>query len=162
MEAKKTVDAGRIVNTHGIAGEVKIEVWLDSPEFMKSFRRLFVSGREMKILSSRVHKGFLIAKLEGIDDINAAMPLKGKTVTVLREDAPLEEGEMFIQDIIGFAVEDENGDEVGKLTEVMETPAGLVYVVNGKSEHLIPDVDEFILDIDCEKELIKVHLIEGM
>ena len=72
------VEAGRIVNTHGVRGEVRIEVWLDSPEYLKTFPRIFLEGKEIKVRSSFVHKHFLIAKLEGIDDINDAMPLKGK------------------------------------------------------------------------------------
>ena len=89
MEKKEFIEAGRIVNTHGIAGEVKIEVWLDSPEFMKKFKRVFIGERELRVMSGRVHKGFLIAKLEGVDDINAAMPLKGKTLHIKRADARL-------------------------------------------------------------------------
>ena len=75
MEKKQYIEAGRIVNTHGVAGEVKIEVWLDSPAFLRRFPRIFVEGVEKKIVSGRVHKGFLIAKLEGTDDVNAAMAL---------------------------------------------------------------------------------------
>ncbi len=77
MEKKQFVEAGRIVNTHGIAGEVKIEVWLDSPQFMKRCGALVVNGGKLKILSAREHKGFLLAKLDGVDDVSAAMALKG-------------------------------------------------------------------------------------
>ena len=89
MEKKQYIEAGRIVNTHGVAGEVKIQVWLDSPQFMKSFKRYFIQGREVKVLSARVHKGFVIVKLE---DVNAAMALKGRTVFVDRADARLPKG----------------------------------------------------------------------
>ena len=77
---KEFVEAGRIVNTHGVTGEVKIEVWLDSPEYFQTFKRLYLDGAEKKILSARTHKRFVIARLEGVDDLNAAMALKGKTV----------------------------------------------------------------------------------
>ena len=162
MEKKEFIEAGRIVNTHGIAGEVKIEVWLDSPEFMKKFKRVYLGERELRVESGRVHKGFLIAKLEGVDDINAAMPLKGKTLHIKREDARLPKGAFFIQDIIGAQVVDENGAEVGRLDEVMETPAGNVYVVKGEQEHLIPAVPEFVMSTDADAGVITVHLIEGM
>ena len=110
MEKKKLIEAGRIVNTHGVQGEVKIEVWLDSPRFFKSFRRLVLpGGGELKILSAREHKGFVIARLEGTEDVNAAMRLKGQTVFVRREDAALPRGAFFLQDIIGAKVEDEEG-----------------------------------------------------
>ena len=162
MEKKQYIEAGRIVNTHGVAGEVKIEVWLDSPHFLKSFKRCFIDRREVKLLSARVHKGFLIAKLENVEDVNAAMALKGRTVFIDRADARLPKGAFFLQDIIGADVVDESGNEIGKLTDVMETPASNVYVVKGEREHLIPAVPEFILSTDAENGIITVHLIEGM
>jgi len=162
MEKKEFIEAGRIVNTHGVAGEVKIEVWLDSPAFMKKFKRLYLDGRELKLLSAREHKGFLIAKIEGVDDINAAMPLKGRVVHIRREDARLPKGTFFLQDIIGAAVVDESGGRIGTLTDVMESPAGNIYIVNGEREHLIPAVPEFILSTDAEAGIVTVRLIEGM
>lgn len=159
---KQYVEAGKIVNTHGVTGEVKIEVWLDSPAFFKTFKRLFINGAEKKILSAREHKQFIIARLEGVEDLNAAMALKGRTVEILRADARMKDGEFFVQDILGFTVVDEDGHTVGKLVDAFETPASMLYVVRGESEHLIPAVREFILGIDAEKEEIRVHLIEGM
>ena len=159
---KQYVEAGMIVNTHGINGEVKIEVWLDSPEYFRSFKRLYLNGAEKKILSARVHKSFVIARLDGVEDLNAAMALKGKTVEILRADAHLKEGEFFVQDILGFRVVDERGTEIGRLVDAEETPASMIYVVKGEKEHLIPAVREFILSIDAEREEIRVHLIEGM
>ena len=162
MEKKQYIEAGRIVNPHGVAGEVKIEVWLDSPQFLKSFKRCFIDRREVKLLSARVHKGFLIVKLEGVDDVNAAMALKGRTVFIDRADARLPKGAFFLQDIIGASVVDESGSQIGKLVDVMETPASNVYVVKGEREHLIPAVPEFILSTDADNGIITVHLIEGM
>ncbi|MBQ7895791.1 MAG: 16S rRNA processing protein RimM [Oscillospiraceae bacterium] len=162
MEKKEFIEAGRIVNTHGIAGEVKIEVWLDSPEFMKKFKRIYVQQKEMKVLSGRVHKGFLIAKLEGVEDVNTAMTFKGKDVYINRTDAKLPKGAFFLQDIIGAKVVDDSGNEVGILKDIMETPASNIYVVKGETEHLIPAVPEFILKTDIEEGIITVHLIEGM
>ena len=162
MEKREFIDAGRIVNTHGVAGEVKIEVWLDSPKFFRSFKRIYLGGQEMKVVSARTHKDFIIAKLEGIDDINAAMALKGREVTVRREDAALPHGAFFLQDILGARVVDENGNEIGELVEIMERPASNVYVVKGETEHLIPAVPEFVLATDADNGVITVRLIEGM
>ena len=162
MEKKEFIEAGRIVNTHGIAGEVKIEVWLDSPEFMKRFKRIFVQGKEMKVLSAKIHKGFIIAKLEGVEDVNTAMTHKTKTVHIHRSDARLPKGAFFIQDIIGATVIDEKRGEIGKLVDVMETPASNIYVVKGETEHLIPAVPEFVMSTDADAGIINVRLIEGM
>ena len=163
MEKKALIEAGRIVNTHGVQGEVKIEVWLDSPRFFKSFKRLVPdSGEELKVLGAKTHKGFVIARLEGADDVNAAMRLKGKTVSVRREDAALPKGAFFLQDILGAKVVDENGAEIGTLVDVMETPASNIYVIKGESEHLVPAVPEFIKKTDADAGIVTVRLIEGM
>ena len=90
------------------------------------------------------------------------MALKNKTVSIRREDARLPKGAFFVQDIIGAAVVDENGAPVGTLTEVFDTPASRIYVVQGEHEHLIPAVPEFIMSTDPEAGIVTVHLIEGM
>ena len=162
MEKQSFIDAGKIVNTHGVRGEVRVEVWLDSPQMLRRCGRVFLGGEEKKILSAREHKGFLIAQLEGVADVNAAQALKNRVVQIARADAKLPRGAFFLQDIIGASVVDESGAEVGKLTEVMETPAQRVYVVKGETEHLIPAVPAFILDTDAEAGVITVRLIEGM
>ena len=161
---KPYIQAGRIVNTHGVRGEVRIEVWLDSPAYLKTFPRVFVDGEEKKILSAFIHKQFLVAQLEGIPDVNAAMPLKGKTVTVAREDARLPKGGYFLQDLIGAEVQSENGIRVGTLTEILEKPASEIYVVTdgGGEEHLIPAVPAFVLSADADEGVVTVRLIEGM
>lgn len=162
MEKKQYIEAGRIVNTHGVRGEVKIEVWLDSAEFLRSFKRVFAGEHELKIESAFVHKGFLIAKIEGVDDVNAAMTLKGREISILRTDAKLPKGAFFISDIIGAEVVTEDGAEVGRLVDVLERPASNIYVVKGETEHLIPAVPEFVMSTDAENGIITVRLIEGM
>ena len=163
MEKNAFIEAGRIVNTHGVQGEVKIEVWLDSPKFFKSFKRLYTAGgQELKVLSARTHKDFVIVKLAGVEDVNAAMALKNKVVSIRRSDAALPHGAFFLQDILGAKVVDEDGREIGVLEDVMETPASNIYVVRGETEHLIPAVPEFIKKTDAEAGVITVHLIEGM
>ena len=129
---------------------------------MRQFRRIYIDGVETRVLSARSHKGFLIAKLEGVEDVSAAMALKGRLVSIRRADAALPKGACFAQDLLGASVVDESGGEIGKLTEVMETPASLIYVVSGETEHLIPVVPEFVMSTDSEAGVITVRLIEGM
>ncbi len=159
---EKFIEAGEIVNTHGVRGEVKIMPWTDTPEFLRAVKTLYVDGKPLKVLSSRIHKGALLAALEGVEDVNAAMRLKGRRVSIDREDAPLAPGSFFIQDIIGARVVDEAGAVIGTLAEVIDAPAGMVYVVRGESEHLIPAVPEFVLRTDADEGVITVRLIEGM
>lgn len=162
MEKQQYIEAGKIVNTHGVKGEVKIQVWLDSPEFLKKFKTVYIDNKAVKLISGRVHKGFLIAVLEGVEDVSSAMSLKNKTVYIDRKDAKLPKGAYFLQDIIGAEVVTEDGGKVGTLEDILETPASQIYVVRGETEHLIPAVDEFILSVDAENAVVTVRLIEGM
>ena len=159
---KKYLDAGEIVNTHGVRGEIKIVPWADDAEFLRQFRHFYIDDKPFKILSSRVHKGCLIASLEGVSDVNTAMVLKGKIAKIDREEAKLPKDLVFVDDIIGAKVMSEEGEELGVLKDIMEMPSGRIYVVKGNREILIPDVDEFIKNIDVEAGVITVHLIEGM
>jgi len=162
MDKEKYLEAGQIVNTHGVRGEVKITPWTDSPEFLQKIKTLYVGGEGMRVTASRVHKSFVLAKLEGIDDVNAAMALKNKTVYIARKDVKLPRGSFFIADIIGAKVVTEDGTELGTLADVMEMPAQNIYLVKGEREIMIPAVDEFVLNTDVKKGVITVRLIEGM
>ncbi len=162
MAKERYIEAGRITNTHGVRGEVKIEVWLDSPAFLRRCGGVVLEGRKMRFTSAKLQERFLIAGLEGVESVEAAQLLKGKTVFIDRGDAPLEKGEYFLQDIIGAEVRDEGGNLVGILQEIFETPRAPVYVVRGEVEHMIPAVPEFILHTDADAGIVTVRLIEGM
>jgi len=159
---KQFLEAGRIVNTHGIRGEVRIQPWADSPEFLTAFKKLYIDGEAYKLASCRVHKDCVIAKFDGLDDINEAMRLKNKIVFINRDDARLPEGHHFISDTYGISVYDESGSLLGTVRDVMTLPANDVYVVSGEREILIPAVPEFVKELDLENERMTVKLIEGM
>ena len=162
MDKTKYVEAGEVVNTHGVRGEIKILPWVDSPEFLQRFHTLYLDGAPRRLLRSRVHKGCLIAALEGVGDLNAAMALKGKRLWIAKADARLPEGSFFLADILGAQVVTEDGAPVGTLEDVLDLPGNRVYVVRGESEHLIPAVPEFILKTDPVHALVTVRLIDGM
>ena len=165
MSAKKLseyLECGEIVNTHGIKGEVKISPWCDSPAFLAGIGRYFVNGKEYKVLSTRVQGEMLYARLEGINDINAAMILKGKKLLIKRADAPLEDGSYFLSDALGAEVIDEKLGRIGTLEDFLELPGGRVFVVRGDKEHLIPDVPEFVKKVDVDAGIISVAMIDGM
>ena len=162
MAKEPYLEAGKIINTFGVRGEVKLDPWCDSAEFLKPLKTLYIDGAPRAVASSRVHKGMLIIRFADVEDVNGAMLLKNKIVYFARSDVHLPKGRHFVADLLGAVVVDEQGAEIGKLTEVLDMPAGQVYVVQGETEHTIPAVPEFILDIDADEKLIRVHLIEGM
>ena len=159
---KEFLDCGQIVNTHGVRGEVRIVPWADSPDFLCQFSTLYLDGAPRRVLSSRVHKGSVIAKLDGVDTVEAAMLLRDKIVQIRRADAKLPEGAFFLADIIGLDVVDEEGRALGTLKEVLSPSVQQVYVIEGEREIMIPAVPEFILETNIAGGYIKVRLIEGM
>ncbi len=162
MEPNRFLEIGKIINTHGVRGEVKLEPWADSPQQLKSLKNLWLDSRALPILECRVHGRFVIMKLEGVDSVEAAMVLKGKVVRADRAELPLAEGSFFIQDMIGLPVLDQNGSEIGVLREVLDYPAGRVFVVQGKTEHLIPEKGGFFTSLDPSLGHLEVSLLEGM
>ena len=157
------LEAGQIVNTHGIQGEVKIVPWCDSPEFLCSFPTLYIDGAPVKVQAARPHKGNVLARLEGVADVNAAMAVKGKTVFIDRTGVELPDGRHFIADLMGLEViDDATGEKLGVVADVLTPPAHEVYVVKGAHEYMIPAVDEFLVKTDVEAGYIRVRLIEGM
>lgn len=156
------LDCGQVVNTHGLHGEVRIVPWTDSPDFLLQLSTLYIDSVPVEVQSARVHKGSVIAKLEGTDSVESAMLLKGKTVQLSRTDAKLPKGAFFLADIVGLDVVDEEGRNLGTLKEVLSPSHQQVYVVSGQREIMIPAVPEFILETNIEGGYIRVRLIEGM
>ena len=162
MAKEPYLEAGKIINTFGVRGEVKLDPWCDSAEFLKPLKTLYIDGAPRAVASSRVHKGMLIVRFADVEDVNGAMLLKNKIAYFARGAVRLPKDRHFVADLLGASVVDEQGAEIGRLTEVLDMPAGQVYVVQGETEHTIPAVPEFILDIDADGKVIRVHLIEGM
>ena len=158
------LEAGEIVNTHGIKGEVKIMPWADSPEFLCQFDTLYIDGKATKVLSARPHKTMVLATLEGVDTVEKAMRLKGKVLSIDRTGVELPEGRHFLADLMGLTVLDNATDEeLGTIEDILTPPAHEVYVVRGKGkEYMIPAVDAFLAETNVEGGYIKVNLIEGM
>ena len=153
------VEAGEIVTTHGIKGEVKVLPWIDSPEDLCEFERCRIDGKEVAIESCRVQKTCNLVKLAGIDTMEAAQAMRGKTIELYRED--IDDEVIFAAELIGMNVFCE-GEQIGKIRDVLDYPGNKVYVVKGHYEYMIPAVSAFILDTDMEKNEMQVRLIEGM
>ena len=162
---KQFLEAGKIVNSHGIRGELKIQPWCDSAEFLTGIDTLYIDGKPMKVISSRVHKNCVLSVIEGINSINDAEKYINKIVYINRDDAIIDEDSYFIQDLIGLCVYDLRlKREIGRVKEILNMPASDVYVISAEDgeEIMIPSVEEFVKEIDLEKELITVETIEGM
>jgi len=153
------LEAGEIVTTHGIRGEVKVLPWADGPEFLCEFDRVRIDGKDYKIESCRIQKTCNLLKLVGVDTVEAGQFLRGKTVEVYREDAP--EGLIFAAELMDMVVMCD-GAELGKIVDVLDYPGNKVYVVKGKHEYMIPAVSAFILSTDVDNNVMQVKIIEGM
>ena len=163
---KEYIELGQIVNTHGVRGECKLHPLGFSPTFAAKCKTLYINGVEMKTISRRIHGNDVLVTLAGVEDMNAALALKGKSVFFRRADASPEEGEYFDEELLGLSVTDTDGTSVGTLTEVMLYPAHKVYRVEnretGKS-YLIPAVPEvFIVETDMENNRMTVKMMEGL
>ena len=153
------IEAGEIVTTHGVRGEIKVLSWLDSPEMLCEFDRCRISGREYVMDSVRVQKTCNLVKLRGIDTMEDAQKLRGKTMELYREDIPDEL--IFASELVDVEVY-ADGACIGKIKEVLDYPGNSVYVVQGEREYLIPAVKEFILSTALEKNQMQVKLLKGM
>ena len=153
------IEAGEIVTTHGVRGEIKLLSWLDSPEMLCEFDRCRISGREYAMDSVRVQKTCNLVKLRGVDTMEDAQKLRGKTMELYRED--ISDELIFASELVDVEVY-ADGACIGKIKEVLDYPGNCVYVVQGEREYLIPAVKEFILSTDLERNQMQVKLLKGM
>ena len=158
------ITVGSIVNTHGIRGEVKVLPQGMEAELLRGCKTLYINGTPCTVEFSRVHKGCLLVKLVGVDDMDTALTYKNKTVTIRRKDVKLPEGVFFDQELLGLTARDaETGEELGKVEEVLDYPAHKVYVVRGgRDEFLIPAVPAFVQSIDMDNATMEIHVWKGM
>ncbi len=163
----KYLECGKIINTHGIAGEVKVESYCDTPRILSNLKIVFYKKGDdlcgLKNLGAYVHKGFVIMKLEGITDIDTASSYKGRILYADREEFTLKEGSFFLADLIGLDVIDNKSGEVyGKVTDVINRGASDIYVVETpQGEKMVPAVEEFIKKVDIDRGIF-VEPIEGL
>ena len=153
------IEAGEIVTTHGVRGEVKVLSWLDSPEMLCEFDRCRISGREYVMDSVRMQKTCNLVKRRGVDTMEDAQKLRGKTMELYRED--ISDELIFAAELVDVEVF-ADGASSGRIKEVLDYPGNSVYVVQGEREYLIPAVKEFILSTDLERNQMQVKLLKGM
>ncbi len=165
---KQFLEAGKIVGTQGVHGELRIDPWCDSADFLKTFHTFYLDDegkRPVKVLSSRVRKEQLVAAFECVDTIEQADLYRGKVIYLSRKDIRVPEGRYFIADLVGLGVYDADSFVFyGTLTEVMRTGANDVYQITSldKKNYLIPAVAPFICGIDLEKGKMFIRPIKGI
>ncbi|MCI6320964.1 MAG: ribosome maturation factor RimM [Clostridiales bacterium] len=160
----ETIKVGRIVNAHGIRGEVRVQPRDGDPAFLTRFKTFYIDGQPVSPTTNHVHKSLVLMKFPGVEDMNAALTYKDKDLYIRRADARLPEGAYFDDELLGMGVFDAaTGEELGKLTAVENYPAHKVYTVKGRREYLIPAVkDVFIKSVDLDRDRMEVQVWEGM
>ena len=163
---KQYLETGKIVNVHGLKGEVKVYPWCDSPEVLCQFDVLYTNKGTvpMEVQSSRIQKNMVLIKFKGIDTIEQAEELKNKVLYIDREDVELEEGTYFIQDLIGLQVFDADTNEYyGVLSDVLETGANDVYTIKNEELHkefLIPAIPDVVVSTDIKGNRMTIRPLE--
>ena len=160
----ETINVGRIVNAHGIKGEVRVQPRDSDPYFLTEFKTFYIDGKPVTPTANHVHKSLVLMKFPGVDDMNAALTWKDKVLYIRREDAHLPEGEYFDDELLGVEVYDEaTGALLGEIKQVETSPASKVYTVKGEKEYLVPAVkDACIRSGDLDRNRMEIHLWEGL
>ena len=164
---KKYIEAGKITGTHGIRGEMRLDTWCDSPEFMTQFKTLYLTsdGKEkLSKVSCRPHKNIAIVKVPEIKSVEEADMFRGKIVYIDRDDAKLPKDKYFVQDLMGITVFDVDSDRCyGRITDVSKTGANDVWhITNESGEYLIPVIDDVVISVDIDNQKVLIRALKGI
>lgn len=158
---KQFLSVGQIVNTHGLKGELKVYPLTDDMKRFRKLKKVYIDGIERNVVWCKLQTKTVVLKIEGIDSIEDADKYREKYLEVSREDAvKLPEGRYFVTDIIGCGVIDENGVALGKIHDVIHTPANDVYWIKEGNELLIPVLKTIVVKIDVENKEIIIKPVE--
>ncbi|MBQ7654201.1 MAG: 16S rRNA processing protein RimM [Clostridia bacterium] len=165
---KKYLQAGQIVSTHGVRGEVRFQPWCDSADFLKKFKKLYTDedgSGSFDILSVREHGNVAIMKIRGVDCVDDALRLKGTVLYIKRADAKLPKGSYFIAELIGCTVVDDDDETLvyGVISDVSQTGANDVWHIEKDSkEYLIPAIPDVLRSVDVEKGVVSIKALKGI
>lgn len=158
------LEIGKIVNTHGLKGDVKVVPWSDYPEIFEKIKYVFSDGEKLKITHVKYQKSNVILKLDKINSIDEAEKIKGKTLCVLRKDlGNLPKDTYFVADLIGLEAFYDD-EKIGVLKDIIPVSGADVYVIKPEEgkDILIPATKENILEINIEKSFIKISIPNGL
>ena len=151
---------GKIVNTHGLRGEIKVMALTDDPRRFDELECVLIDGKEIKIEGCKYQKDRVIVKLEGVNIIEDAEKLKNKFMEIPREFAvELEEDCYFLADLRECTVFDTDGKEIGEVYDVLQTKNNDVYWIRKPNEVLIPALKDIVTEINIEDRKIIIRPI---
>lgn len=166
MPKVRFLEAGQVVSTHGVRGELRVQPWCDSAQVLCKLKTLYwdEAGQRSVKVSCRAHKSMAIVKAEGIDTVQDAAACRGKILYLDRRDVKLPQGAYFIRDLIGLDVADaDTGERYGTLTDVSETGANDVYHMDYHGrEVLIPVIPSVVIAVDVDGGTVKIRPLEGL
>ena len=164
---KQFLEIGKIVATQGIRGEVRAQYYCDSAEVLCDFDTLYFDKGRTEIHVSRAypHKNIVVMKIEGYDTVEKSQTIIGKILYMDRDDAELEDGLYFVQDIIGLMVKDiDTGKEYGKITDVYQNGASDVYSIKQPDgqELMFPCIDGIVIKTDIDGGEMLIRPLPGL
>lgn len=158
---KQFLTVGQIINTHGIKGELKVYPLTDDMKRFRKLKKVYIDGVERNVVWCKLQTKTVVLKIEGIDSIEDAVKYREKYLEVSREDAvKLPEGSYFVADIIGCNVIEENGNELGEISDVIHTPSNDVYWIKEPKELLIPVLKSIVVNVDVENKQIVIKPVD--
>lgn len=163
---KQFLEVGKIVGTHGVRGELRVNPWSDTPDFLTAFKTLYFSEGDEKIkVKCRPHKNIVLMTVEGVTTVEDAEKLRGKVLYINRNDVKLPEGRNFVQDLIGCKAldADDKNVEYGEIKDVFKTGANDVYTVkkDGK-EYLVPVIDSVVIEKNVDEGYVLIRPMKGL
>lgn len=164
---KQYLEIGKLNNTHGVKGELKMQLWCDDINYLKLLDTLYLDEnglKSVKLLSVRPQKDIAIIRLDGIDTIEKAEMLKGKVLYCNRDDAQIDEDANYIADIIGcYVVDVDTEEEYGKVVDVVNYGSCDIYDIESWGKHtLIPAIPDIIKEINTEYQVIRIKKMKGL
>lgn len=164
---KQYLEIGKINNTHGLKGEVKMLMWCDGIDYIKQLKTVYLDDEGKKpltLLSARQQKNVAILKFAEITTIEAADELKNKVLYCNRDDAKIDEDSHYLADIIGcYVVDVDTEEEYGKIVDVLNYGASDIYDVESWGQHtLIPAIDDIVKEIDTEYQVVRIKPMKGL
>jgi 16S rRNA processing protein RimM len=158
---------GRVTRPHGVRGELRVAVYTELPERFTWLERVFVGlddPQPYEVTGVRFHQNLVLLQLKGIDNRDAADGLRGAWLQIPEEEGiPLEEGEVYLHDIMGLTMVTTAGRVLGEIVEIIETAANDVYVVRGaQGEILVPDIPDVVIAIQPEEGTVVIEPLPGL